>query len=193
MWPVGIDSVLQDRFKNTDWSMFATQATIHPHIDIESYASSVMDYISTTIDSVTTHKQITMYPNQKPWMNRDVRLLLKARNTAFRSEDAQAYSTARADLKWGIKKAKHCFKLKVEEHFSNSNSGACGKAFGSSVTTSPPTLPPLPMTHAQSMRWGAGGGPDGLIQSVPGSCCCSNLLQIYHHRAGTKTLHSTVS
>ena len=58
---------------------------------------------------------------EKPWMNKDVRLLLKARNTAFRSGDAQAYSTARADLKRGIKQAKHCYKLKVEEHFSNSN------------------------------------------------------------------------
>ncbi|KAK0134973.1 hypothetical protein N1851_029217 [Merluccius polli] len=45
----------------------------------------------------------------------------QARNTAFRSGDAQAYSTARADLKRGIKLAKHCYKLKVEEHFSNSN------------------------------------------------------------------------
>ncbi|TWW75006.1 putative RNA-directed DNA polymerase from transposon BS [Takifugu flavidus] len=62
-----------------------------------------------------------MYSNQKPWMNRDVRLLLKARNIAFRSGDAQTYSTARANLKRGIKKAKHGYKLKVEGHFSNSN------------------------------------------------------------------------
>ncbi|KAI3363457.1 hypothetical protein L3Q82_012067, partial [Scortum barcoo] len=49
------------------------------------------------------------------------RLLLKARNTAFRSGDAQAYSTARAELKRGIKKAKHRYKGKVEKHFTNSN------------------------------------------------------------------------
>ncbi|TWW63281.1 hypothetical protein D4764_03G0002890 [Takifugu flavidus] len=91
------------------------------YIDIERYASSVLDYISTSIDSVTTQKQITMYPNQKPWMNRDVRLLLKAHNITFRSGDAQTYSTARANLKRGIKKAKHDYKLKVEGHFSNSN------------------------------------------------------------------------
>uniref|UniRef100_A0A669BIH3 Reverse transcriptase domain-containing protein n=1 Tax=Oreochromis niloticus TaxID=8128 RepID=A0A669BIH3_ORENI len=89
--------------------------------DLDQYASSVLDYISETTDSVTTQKRITMYPNQKPWMNRDVRLLLKAHNTAFRSGDAHAYSTARANLKKGIKKAKHHYKKKVEEHFSNSN------------------------------------------------------------------------
>ncbi|KAI3377374.1 hypothetical protein L3Q82_008562, partial [Scortum barcoo] len=65
VWPEGTDSMLQDRFKNTDWNMFT-------HTDLDQYASSVLDHISTTIDSVTTQKQITMYPNQKPWMNRDV-------------------------------------------------------------------------------------------------------------------------
>lgn len=65
--------------------MFSTfYATIHTHIDIESYTSSVMDYITTTINGVTTQKQITMY--QKPWINKDVRLLLKACNTAFRGK-----------------------------------------------------------------------------------------------------------
>ncbi|KAK2899349.1 hypothetical protein Q8A73_012478 [Channa argus] len=54
-------------------------------------------------------------------MNKEVHLLLKARNTAFRSGDAQAYSTSRANLKRGIKKAEHCYKLKIEEHFSNSD------------------------------------------------------------------------
>ncbi|KAM4570532.1 scavenger receptor cysteine-rich type 1 protein M130 [Fundulus diaphanus] len=54
-----------------------------------------------------------MYPNQKPWM--------KACKTAFRSGDAQTYSAARAELKRGIKKAKHHYKRKVEDHFSNSD------------------------------------------------------------------------
>ncbi|KAI3360890.1 hypothetical protein L3Q82_012903, partial [Scortum barcoo] len=103
--------------ENTDWSQFASQATRGSHTNIESYSHSVLEYITTTIDSVTTERQITTYPNQKPWMNKEVRLLLKARNSAFRSGDAQAYCTSRADLKRGIKKAKQAYKLKVEEYF----------------------------------------------------------------------------
>lgn len=121
VWPAGADSTFQERFLHTDWSVFASQATSGAHTDIDSYTSSVLDHINTTIDSVTTQKQITTYPNQKPWMNREVRLLLKSRNTAFRSGDAQAYSTSRANLKRGIKKAKHCYKLKMEGHFPNSD------------------------------------------------------------------------
>ncbi|XP_027858773.1 uncharacterized protein LOC114135555 [Xiphophorus couchianus] len=114
VWPEGSDAVLHDWFRNTDWTIFH-------HTDLDQYASSVLNHISTTIERVTTCKRITMYPNQKPWMNRDVRLLLKARNIAFRLGDAQTYSTARAELKKGIKKAKHHYKRKVEDHFSNTN------------------------------------------------------------------------
>ncbi|KAM7003411.1 uncharacterized protein LKV04_004454 [Tautogolabrus adspersus] len=121
VWPAGTDSVLQDKFHHTDWSMFASQATYGSHTDIDTYTSSVLDYINNTIDSVTTWKQITTYPNQKPWMNKEVRLLLKARNTAFSSGDTLAYSASRANLRRGIIRAKHCYKLKVEEHFSNSD------------------------------------------------------------------------
>ncbi|KAF0031978.1 hypothetical protein F2P81_016533 [Scophthalmus maximus] len=121
VWPAGTDSLLQDKFHHTDWSMFASQATCGSHTDIDTYTSSVLDYINTTVGSVTTWKQITTYPNQKPWMNKEVRLLLKARNIAFRSGDALAYSISRANLRRGIIKAKHCYKLKVEEHFSNSD------------------------------------------------------------------------
>ena len=85
--------------------MFVTQATLDSHTDIDSYASSILDFINTNIDSVTTLKQITTFPNQKPWMNKEVCILLKARDTAFRSGDAQAYSSSRADLKRGIKQA----------------------------------------------------------------------------------------
>ena len=54
-------------------------------------------------------------------MDGQVRLLVKARNISFRSGDTQAYSTARADLKRGIKRGEHSHKLKVGEHFRNSD------------------------------------------------------------------------
>ncbi len=111
---MGAESVLQDKFQHgLEYVCFS--GCHGSHADIDIYTTSVLDYINTTIDSVTTEKQITTYPNQKPWMNKEVQLLLKARNTAFRLDDAQAYSISRANLKRGIKKAKHCYKLKVEE------------------------------------------------------------------------------
>lgn len=74
--------------------MFATGATLDAHMDIDSYASSILDYIDSNINSVTTLKRITMLPNQKLWMNTVVRLLLKTRNTAFRSGQSGANQEA---------------------------------------------------------------------------------------------------
>ncbi|KAI4891818.1 hypothetical protein NFI96_002199 [Prochilodus magdalenae] len=54
-------------------------------------------------------------------MNREVRLLLKARDAAYRSGDQEAYSLARANLRRGISKAKHCYKQRIEEHFNSSD------------------------------------------------------------------------
>ncbi|KAK1875608.1 Serine/threonine-protein kinase WNK4, partial [Dissostichus eleginoides] len=143
VWPEGADSMLQDKFQHTAWSVFATQATLDSHTDIDHYASSVLDYISTTINSVTTLKQITTYPNQKPWMNKEFRQLLKARNIAFRSGDERAYSLSRAHLKKGIRKAKHCYKLRIEEHFNNSDPRRMWQGI-QAITDYKPTTPSLP-------------------------------------------------
>ncbi|KAK0148827.1 hypothetical protein N1851_010774 [Merluccius polli] len=119
IWPEGAEAKLQECFKNHDWSKHSSEATLDSHIDITLYTSSVLDYMRSSTDSVTTLKRITTFPNQKPWMNREVRALLKARDIAFRSGDRRAYSSSRANLKMGITEAKHSHKLRIEEHFTN--------------------------------------------------------------------------
>ncbi|KAI4903633.1 hypothetical protein NFI96_009461, partial [Prochilodus magdalenae] len=117
----GADSFLQQEFKLTDWSEYAARATTDSHINIDIYTNSVLEHINNCVDRVTSHKTIITFPNQKPWMNREVRLLLKARDAAFRSGDREAYSSARANLRKGIAMAKHCYKQRIEEHFSSSD------------------------------------------------------------------------
>lgn len=53
-------------------------------------------------------RHIRVYPNRKPWMTKELQHLLRERerNTAFRSVDRKLYSTARANLKKRIRKAK---------------------------------------------------------------------------------------
>ena len=45
---------------------FATQATLDAHMDIDSYASSILNYIDSNINNVATLKRIAMFSNQKP-------------------------------------------------------------------------------------------------------------------------------
>lgn len=115
MWPEGASEQLQDCFSCTDWTIFEDD-------NIDTYTSSVLCYIKCCRDNVITMKRIRVFPNNKPWMTKDVQLLLKARNTAFRSGDPQQYSSARANLKKDIKDAKAAYKRKIEDHFDNSDS-----------------------------------------------------------------------
>jgi hypothetical protein len=147
VWPEGADSALQQRFGSTVWRDFATQATIDSHTDIDIYASSVLKRMNSEINSVTTLKRITIFPNQKPWMNREVRLLLKARDIAFSSGDARAYSSSRANLKRGIKAARHCYKLRIEEHFkSNSDTRRMWQGIQAITDYKPANISPHPVT-----------------------------------------------
>lgn len=68
---------------------------------------------------VTVEKTIQVYPNQKSWMTSQVRTLLRARDVAFRSGDRVQYSSARADLRRGIKAAKADHKRRIEEQLNN--------------------------------------------------------------------------
>ncbi|KAI4879509.1 hypothetical protein NFI96_030060 [Prochilodus magdalenae] len=76
-------------------------------------------YISKCVEDVTTTKTVTCYPNQKPWLNGEVRSLLKARDAAFRSGDSQELRRARRELTTGVKRAKAAYALKIQGHFSS--------------------------------------------------------------------------
>ncbi len=54
-------------------------------------------------------------------MNKEVRLLLKARDAALKSGDREAYSLSRSNLKRGIQSAKYNYKLHIEDRFKNND------------------------------------------------------------------------
>ncbi|KAK3528699.1 hypothetical protein QTP70_009959 [Hemibagrus guttatus] len=128
--------------------MFASQTTSGEETDINFYTSSVVDHINTCIDNVTTVKHVKHFPNQKPWMNSEVCLLLKARDAAFKSGNAEDYSRARANLKRSIRKAKHAHKLRIEEHFHGNSDPRCMWKGIQSITDHKPSIQSLPINNA---------------------------------------------
>ncbi len=75
----------------------------------------------TCIEDVIPTKIIRIYPNQKPWINSDVRSALSARTSAFKSGNTDDRKQASYDLRRSIKAAKRQYKNKVEEQFNNNN------------------------------------------------------------------------
>ncbi|KAI5087280.1 gastrula zinc finger protein XlCGF28.1-like [Silurus meridionalis] len=118
-WPEEATSALQDCFECTDWDMFREAATNGDSINLKEY-TSVTSNISKCVDDVTISKTITTRSNQKPWMTANVRVLLKHRDSAFRSGDKAALKTARAKLSRAIREAKHAHAKKIHNHFQDS-------------------------------------------------------------------------
>ncbi len=117
VWPNDAASVLLDCFASTDWQIFKEAAKSAGEVDLDEYASSLTSYISKCVDDVTSMRIITIHPNQKPWMNAEVRTLLKARDSAFRSDDAAALRAARRKLTASVKRAKAAYAEKIQGHF----------------------------------------------------------------------------
>ncbi len=116
-WSDQSDAILQDCFDHVDWDMFRAASDD----DIEAYSDTVTCFIRKCIDDVVPTKTIRIYPNQKPWINSDVRSALSARTSAFKSGNSDDRKQASYDLRRSIKAAKRTYKNKVEEHFNNNN------------------------------------------------------------------------
>ncbi|KAK3553745.1 hypothetical protein QTP70_007606 [Hemibagrus guttatus] len=84
----------------------------------------------------------------KPWMNSEVCLLLKVRDAAFKSNDAEDYSRAKTNLKRGIRKDKHAHKLHIEEHFHNNSDPRCMWKGIQTITDHKPSIQSLPTSTA---------------------------------------------
>ncbi|KAK0146859.1 hypothetical protein N1851_013811 [Merluccius polli] len=109
-WPEDALLQLQDCFADAECSIFE-------HQDLAAHTEAVLSCIKFCMGNVTVDKRIRIFPNR---MTSQIRMLLRDRSTAFRS-DTELYRAARANPKRGITKAKQDYKAKMEDHLSNHN------------------------------------------------------------------------
>ncbi len=86
--------------------------------DIEAYSETVTCFIRKCIEDIVPTKTIRIYPNQKPWINSDVR---SAWTSAFKSGNTDDRKQASYDLRKSIKATKRQYKNKVVEQFNTNN------------------------------------------------------------------------
>ncbi|KAI4900670.1 hypothetical protein NFI96_025609 [Prochilodus magdalenae] len=82
--------------------------------DINEYTDSITSYISKCTDDIVPKINVKTFPNQKPWINTEVRDQLKARTTAYNTGDLESYKKARYDLQRTIRLAKRNYRDRVE-------------------------------------------------------------------------------
>ncbi len=100
--------------------------------NIEAYSDTVTCFIKKCIEDVVPTKTIRIYPNQKPWINSDVRSALSARTSAFKSGNTDDRKQASYDLRRSIKAAKRQYKSKLKNNSTTTTQEACGRALTTS-------------------------------------------------------------
>uniref|UniRef100_A0A3B5PZ90 Reverse transcriptase domain-containing protein n=1 Tax=Xiphophorus maculatus TaxID=8083 RepID=A0A3B5PZ90_XIPMA len=143
MWTEGAMEALQDCFECSEWEMFKAAATYNDQINIDEYAMTVSAYINKCTEDVSITKNIITRTNQKPWMTKEVREMLKAQNSAFKSGDKEALRTARANLNRAIRLAKRTHSRKIQEFFHDTSNTRSMWQGIKAITDYNPSSPPV--------------------------------------------------
>ncbi len=114
----------QDCFDHVDWDMYRAASDDN----IEAYSDSVTCFIRKCVEDVVPTKTIRIYPNQKPWINSDVRAALSARTSAFKSGNFDDRKQASYDLRNPSKPPNDNIKTKLKNNSTPTMQEACGRA-----------------------------------------------------------------
>ncbi len=143
-------ALLQYRFDHVDWDMFWAVSDD----DIEAYSDSVTCFIRKCIEDVVPTKTIHIYPNQKTWINSDVRPALSARTSAPLNPETLTIENKPVTISGDPSKPpKDNIKTKLKKNSTTTMQEACGRASTTSQVLKEInkllwTLPPLYQTSS---------------------------------------------
>ncbi len=96
--------------------------------DIQAYSDSVTCFIRKCVEDVVPTKTILTYPNQKPWINSDVRAALSARTSAFKSGNFDDRKKPVTISENPSKPPNDNIKTKLKNNSTPTTQEACGRA-----------------------------------------------------------------
>ena len=119
IWSEESTSCLQGCFDCTDWDMFKDSCT-----DIDELTDVVCSYVTFCENMIIPTKTIKVYPNNKPWMSKEVRAHLQQKKFSFNSGGPAEQQVAKRELRTEILRAKQRYKAKVESKLAENNLSA---------------------------------------------------------------------
>ena len=115
-WTADSIVVLQDCFDCTEWHVFYdTCKNLNELVDV------ISSYISFCVDSVIPTKQITVFPNNKTWVAKDLKAVLNKKKRVFFQGTTEEKKQVNKEVKAAIRQAKQQYKQKVELKFVGGN------------------------------------------------------------------------
>ena len=87
--------------------------------DLNELTSTVSSYISFCVESNIPCKDITVFPNNKPWVTKELKSVINRKKRIFYTGNSQDKKEMNRELRNEIKKAKTAYREKVELKYSS--------------------------------------------------------------------------
>lgn len=117
VWSEDSIQELMGCFECTDWDLFKSECT-----DLDDLTETVTSYIEFCEDLVIHKKPCIVFPNNKPWITKQVKSSINLRNIYFKQGDSIRYKEANKQVRNEVKLAKLRYKEKIETMFTNGKS-----------------------------------------------------------------------
>ena len=113
-WTENSIASLQACFDCTDWDVFYSSCS-----DLNELAQTVSSYISFCVDTNIPCKNITVFPNNKPWVTKELKNVINKKKSIFYTGNSQEKKEITREVRNEIRKAKRMYKDKVEHKYSS--------------------------------------------------------------------------
>lgn len=116
-WSLEASLALNACFDCTDWEVIMESSeTIDEAVDV------VNEYIKFCTDMLVPMREVTVYPNSKPWINKEIAGLLKDRQKLFYQGDRDGVKAKQKEIRQEISESKERYRKKVEDAFGRGSS-----------------------------------------------------------------------
>ena len=78
-------------------------------------------YIDFCVECTIPQKTVKMFPNNKPWITKNIKGIINRKKLAFLKNDKEEYRSVQKELQEEIRKEKEPYKNKIESHFTYNN------------------------------------------------------------------------
>ncbi|KAI4875879.1 hypothetical protein NFI96_009456 [Prochilodus magdalenae] len=116
-WSKETEEALKDCFESTVWEELSDPNGE----DIDSLTNCITDYVNFCVENTVPTKIVRCFSNNKPWINPDIKALLKEKKRVFRSGDKDELKAVQRELRRKIREGKASYRRKLEEQLQQNN------------------------------------------------------------------------
>ena len=117
-WSEESAETLKACFEWTDWEVLIENTSLEAAVEV------VTDYIKFCENMIVPEKAIKIYPNNKPWVDKQCKVFLNNKAEAFKNNDPDSVKAINKSFRKYIVNRKRQYCSKVENKFKEGNSKA---------------------------------------------------------------------